>query len=40
MINQGNRSSTNFLLRDFLHHMWKRVNEFFDIRIVWVRGHD
>ena len=40
LIKAGSRSRTNFLLRDFLHHMWKKVSHFFDIRIVWVRGHD
>jgi ribonuclease HI len=40
LIKAGSRSCTNFLLRDFLHHMWRKVSQFFDIRIVWVRGHD
>ncbi len=40
LVRHGTRSTTNFLLRDFLIHLWKKAKAFFIIRIVWVRGHD
>ena len=39
IIRYGTRSSTNSVIRNIRLHLWKRTQEAYDIRIVWVRGH-